>query len=94
MEHWLKMGQYFKAYKKSIKYFFTHIKILTGYYRKNKEGLQKQPRDRHQKLSEEEKKSENIPVKDIKIFPKKKKIKNFSIVMNAIKIFLKMKNRR
>ena len=50
----------FKAYKKTDKTFFynlfvLHIKMLTGYYQKNKKGLPKKARERHQNLSEEEK---------------------------------------
>ena len=60
----------FKAYKKRHKiFFFLYIKMLTGYYQKNKEKLSKKARERYQNLSEEEKKrSLNMVVDNIKIF--------------------------
>ena len=48
----------FKFYKKPIKQFvisFAIYKVLTGYYQKNKERLQKKVHEMHQNLSEEEK---------------------------------------
>ena len=50
----------FKAYKKTDKIFFynlfvLYIKMLTGYYQKNKKQLSKKARERHQNLFEEEK---------------------------------------
>ena len=35
--------------------FFLYIKMLTGYYQKNKERLSKKVRERYQNLPEEEK---------------------------------------
>ena len=47
----------FKACKETDKiYFFSlYIKMLTGYYQKNKERLSKKARERYENLSEEKK---------------------------------------
>ena len=49
----------FKAHKKTdktfFKIFFLYIKILTEYYKKNKEMISKKVREMYQNLSEEEK---------------------------------------
>ena len=50
--------------------------MAAGYYQDNKERLRKEDRKRYQNLSKEEKtKKQKRLVKDIKIFPKKKKKK-------------------
>ena len=72
---------------------FHTYKTSAKYYQKNKERLQKVTGERYQNLSKEKKtKSENMHVKDIKIFLKKGKIKNNSIVVNTVKCFLEMKD--
>ena len=81
----------FKVYKKSVTISLTNVKMLTR-YQKNKEMLRKEVHERYQNLSKEEK-NKNMHMKSIKIFLKKKKIKYFSIVINTIKSFLKMKNK-
>ena len=56
----------FKAYEKTDKTFFynlfvLYIKMLTGYYQKNKKRLPKKARERNQNLSEE-KKEQKSPI--------------------------------
>ena len=66
----------------------------TEYYRKNKERLWKEARERYRNLSEEEKtRNDNMVASDIRIFLKKKKKRSVSINANATKIFLKIKNK-
>ena len=63
--------------------------MISKYYQKNKEKLQKESRERYQNLSEEKKtKSANFLEKDIKIVPKKKKKKGVSIIKNISKSYL------
>ena len=46
----------FKVYKKLIKLFFLYIKILTGYYQKNKDKLSKKKRSWNVPREEEKEK--------------------------------------
>ena len=82
-----------KCLSKINQTIFHTYKTSAKYYQKNKERLQKVTSERYQNVSKEKKtKSENMHVKDIKIFLKKDKIKNNSIVVNTVKIFLEMKD--
>ena len=68
--------------------------MSTGCYQKNKERHGGKARERYQNLSEEEKiESENMVMNHIKIFLNKRKIKEVSMNVNAIKTSLKMKNK-
>ena len=57
--------------------------MTNNYYKKNKENLQKEARERYQNLSEEK----DMLVSDIEIFLKKKKKRSANIVMNDIRVF-------
>ena len=70
-----------KRVKDQSNIFFTYIKVPTGYYQKNKERPQKESCERF--LRKKKTKSKNMHVKVIKIFLKKKMIKNVSITVNA-----------
>ena len=68
--------------------------MSTGCYQKNKEWHGGKTRERYQNLSEEQKiESENMVMNHIKIFLNKRKIKEVSMNVNAIKASLKMKNK-
>ena len=65
--------------------------MVNKYYQKHKEKLRKEARERHQNLSEENKrKSINMLVSGIEIFLKKKKKGNVNMVVNKIRIFYRM----
>ena len=57
--------------------------MTNNYYKKNKENLQKEARERYQNLSEEK----DMLVSDIEIFLKKKKKRSANIVMNDTRVF-------
>ena len=78
----------FKVYKKLIKLFFLYIKILTGYYQKNKDKLSKKKNARETYQEKKKKrKSANMLVSNIETALKKKKKRRVNMVMKDIKAF-------
>ena len=65
--------------------------MTNNYYQEYKEKLRKGAHERYQNLSEEEK--DTRLETDIKIFLKKKRKKNVSIIADVIRIFLRSKSK-
>ena len=68
--------------------------MTNNYYHKNKENLQNEARKRYQHISEEKLKYVNMLMNDTEIFPKKKKKRSISNIVNVIRIFLRNKSKR
>ena len=77
----------FKVYKKLIKLFFLYIKILTGYYQKNKDKLSKKNARETYQEKKKKRKSANMLVSNIETALKKKKKRRVNMDMKDIKAF-------
>ena len=71
------------------------VKMPSGYHQKNKERLRKEPREMYQNLSEEEKniKHHNACKKYQNLSEEEEEKKSICIIVNAMTIFLKKKNK-